>query len=404
MYKQRALFVLFLFSLLLNSCSSAPDPADQSERVQTKVVVAPDGSIHLKPEQIQANGIQTSEVTETDVAPSINATGRVKARAGGEAQVFSPFPGKLIADSARLPQPGDFVKQGQLIGEVEQQFVASERLQMTATTVQLEAAIEQAQQEVNLRQTEVNRAQQLYDGGAIPLKQLQSAQFDLKTATSKLDGAVRTKKQYEEAQSQSNAAARRAPITVPISGTVISVDLAGGQQVDPSKALLTVVDLNDVWIEAAVHENDLPHVRKATSAEIQAPGTHVVSGRLVTIGNLVDPDNRTVAVTFNVANPRSTFKIGMFVDVRIPTGPTARALTIPTSAVLPEQGANSVFVETQPGVYVRKPVMLGEHAGDAVVVAGGLTKGDRVVSTGAQMLRSESLKAQIPVEDVGEKR
>ena len=48
--------------------------------------------------------------------------------------------------------------------------------------------------------------------------------------------------------------------------------------------------------------------------------------------------------------------------------------------------------------------MPGERAADSVVIIGGLSKGDRVVSTGAQMLRSESLKAQIPVEDVGEKR
>jgi cobalt-zinc-cadmium efflux system membrane fusion protein len=318
--------------------------------------------------------------------------------------VFSPFPGKLIADSARLPKPGDFVKQGQLIGEVEQQFVASERLQMTATTVQLEASIEQAQQEVNLRQTEVNRAQQLYDGGAIPLRQLQSAQFDLKNASSRLEGAIRTKKQYDEAQSQSNGAARTAPITVPISGTVTSADLAAGQQVDPSKTLLTVVDLTDVWVEAAVHENDLPRVRHATSAEVHAPGAHAASGRLVTVGNVVDPENRTVPITFNVANSGDSLKIGMFVDVRIPTGPSAKALTIPASAILPEQGATSVFVETQPGVYVRKLLMLGERTGESVVITGGLSKGERVVSTGAQMLRSESLKAQIPVEDVGEKR
>jgi cobalt-zinc-cadmium efflux system membrane fusion protein len=404
MCKQRLLSVLFLFCVLLDGCRSAPDPADQSERVKTKVVVAPDGSIHLKPEQIQANRIQTSEVTETDVTPSIKAAGRVKARAGGEVQVFSPFPGKLIADSARLPRPGDFVKQGQLIGEVEQHFVASEKLQITATTVQLEAAIEQARQEVNLRQTEVDRAQQLYDGGAIALKQLQSAEFDLKNAASKLEGAIRTKQQYEVAQSPSNGAARRAPITVPISGTVTTMDLAGGQQVDPSKALITVIDLNDVWIEAAVHESDLPRVRHATSAEVQAPGTHALPGRLVTVGNVVDTENRTIPVTFNVANSHGTLKIGMFVDVRIPTGPAARALTIPESAILSEQGTTSVFVETQPGVYHRKPVMPGERAGDSVVVIGGLSKGERVVSTGAQMLRSESLKAQIPVEDVGEKR
>jgi RND family efflux transporter MFP subunit len=372
--------------------------------VQTKVVVAPDGSIHLKPEQIKANGIETSEVIERDVTPSINATGHVKARAGGEAQVFSPFPGKLITDSARLPRPGDFVRQGQLIGEVEQQFVASERLQMTATMVQLEASIELAQQEVNLRQTEANRAQQLYDGGAIPQKQLQSAQFDLKNAASKLEGAIRTKQQYEEARSQSNATARKAPITIPISGTITSVDLAAGQQVDPSKSLLTVIDLNDVWIEAAVHEKDLPRARHAASAEIQAAGTHAITGRLVTVGNVVDPENRTVPVTFNVANSGSALKIGMYVDVRIPTGPETKALTIPAAAVLPEQGATSVFVETQPGVYLKRVVTLGERAGSAAVVMSGLSKGERVVSTGAQMLRSESLKAQIPVEDVGEKR
>jgi cobalt-zinc-cadmium efflux system membrane fusion protein len=388
----------------LNGCSSTPDPADQSERVKTKVIVAPDGSIHLKPEQIKANGIETSEVLESAVTASITATGRVKARAGGEAQVFSPFPGKLIAESARLPRPGDFVRLGQIIGEVEQQFVASERLQMTATTVQLEAGIEQAQQEVNLRQTEVNRAQQLYDGGAIPLKQLQSAQFDLKTASSKLEAAVRTRKQYEEAQSQSNTSARKAPITIPISGTITSVDLAAGQQVDPSKSLLTVIDLNDVWIEAAVHENDLSRARHAKSAEVQAPGTHAITGRLVTVGNVVDAENRTVPVTFNVANSGGALKIGMYVDVRIPTGPEAKALTIPAAAVLPEQGSTSVFVETQPGVYLKRVVTLGERAGGAAVVMSGLSKGERVVSTGAQMLRSESLKAQIPVEDVGEKR
>jgi len=399
--------LIILLAVVLTSCQSdAERDREKAQQVSSKAAVSPDGSIHLKPEQIQINGIQVTEVAESDVTPSIIATGRVKPRAGGEAQVFSPFAGRLIADPARLPHPGDFVRQGQLVAEVEQQFMASERLQFNAATIQLQASIEQAQQEVDLRRTEVNRAQQLFDGGAIPLKQLQSAQFDLKSAESKLEGARKTKQEYESAQSQANAAPRKAPIVAPISGTVITVDVAAGQQVDPAKSLLTIVDMATVWVEAAVHEKDLASARNAKTADISTPdaaGKRFI-GKTVTIGNVVDPENRTVPVAFAVSNPDGIFKIGMFVQVRIPTGGRVQALLIPAAAVLSGQGASSVFVETEPGAYRRKVVTLGERVGDSVVVIDGLIKGEKVVSTGGQTLHSESLKSEIPVEDVGEKR
>src|SRR5207249_7297587 len=125
--------------------------------------------------------------------------------------------------------------------EVEQIFPASERLQVKTASLQLETEINQARQELDLRQRELDRARQLYDGGAIPQKQLQTAEFNIQQAQAKLDGAGRAKAEYDAAISQQSEQ-RRTAIHAPISGTVAAIDLVSGQQVDPSKSLMIIVD------------------------------------------------------------------------------------------------------------------------------------------------------------------
>jgi cobalt-zinc-cadmium efflux system membrane fusion protein len=388
-----------LVVLLLSGCTSAPGGSAEVSPKQTTPEPA-GGVIHLTPEEVQASGLESVEVVEKEVAPSLVATARVRTRAEGEAEVFSPFPGRLIGATA-LPRIGEAVTRGQHIADVEQQFAASEALQVATTVIELQSTIDQAQQEVDLKRTELDRARQLYDGGAIPLKQLQAAQVDLKQAETKLEGARRTKQQYDAAQSGANSKPRRAAILAPISGTVIAADAALGQQVDPSKSLLMIADLRTVWIEAAVHERDLPSLRAVKEAEIVVPGSpeNPLKARLVAAGNIVDPQNRTVPVTFSVENRDGLLKIDMFVEAHIPTGAAVNALLIPASAILSEAGSYSVYVETDRGVYQKKSIELGSREGEMVVVRSGLEKGDRVVSVGAQALLGESRKGEIPAED-----
>ena len=403
--RHRGMFVLLIIAIAFAGCQRKNAEREREAKPSEKKAAAtPEGQIRLKLEQVQASGLVSVDVVESDAPPVIAVLGRVRARAGGQAEVFSPFPGRLAGDR-RLPQVGDYVTQGQQIADVEQQFMASERLQFATTAIELQVSVEQAQQEVELRRTELNRARQLYEGGAISQKQAQIAGVELKQAEAKLEGARRSKQQYDAAVSAVDSAPRRAPIAAPISGTVVAADSTMGQQVDSSKPLLTIADLGTVWVEAAVHERDLLQIRDAKQAEIvipASPGRSFV-GRLVTIGNLVDPQNRTVPVTFSVENADRALKIGMFVEARIPTGPSAKALVIPSSAVISEGGVSLVYVESQPGVYQRKFVNLGSRTNDVVVVTSGLEKGDKVVTVGAQMLRSESMKGQIPVEEEEER-
>lgn len=401
MATRNVISVIFFLSLsvTLGACGREAERG-QKQGAEAKPSAAPDGSIRLTPEQARASGIQTIAVIVGEVAATTGAIGRVQARAGGEAQVFSPFAGRLIADPTRLPHIGSTIRRGQVIAEVEQTLPAAERTQFASQAAQLETEIVQARQEIILRQTELERAKQLYEGGAIPLKRLQTANFGLEQAQAKLDGATRAKAQVDAIISQQNAAPRRAPITAPISGTVVVADLAAGEQVEPSKSLLTIVDLSSVWVEIAVHESQLPSARRARQVEFTTPANpgRTYSGSLGSIGAVADSENRTVKVIYVAPNPDCSLKLGLTAEARIPTGPRAQAMLIPVSAVLYEEGETSVFVESEPGVFRRRRVTTGERSGERIVVSEGLNPGEKVVSSGAGLLRSETLKGQIRTE------
>jgi cobalt-zinc-cadmium efflux system membrane fusion protein len=399
--KRTLIFGAFLLalSLLVTACKSERGEREAGSSVQTKSVVAPDGSIHLTSEQVQANKIQTAAVVERELASTISAIGRVTARAGAEAQVFSPFVGRIIADPARVPHIGNVVRRGQAVAEVEQLVTAAEKVQYGAALAQLQSTIDQTRQEVAFREIELNRARRLYSGGAIALKQVQAAEFNLQQAQERLDGAKRQKVQYEVALSRQDGP-RRAPIIAPITGIVTVSELVAGELTDPSKSLLTIVDLSTVWVEAPIHESNLQSVRSARRAQITTPASpgRTYSGSLVTVGNVVDPTNRTVPVTFAVDNPDASLKIGMTAEARVPTGPTAKALLVPASAVLFEEGQSVVYVESEPNVFRRRAITTSERKEDLIVVTSGLNAGEKVVSVGGASLRSESLKGQIPTE------
>lgn len=411
MVSRSVISVVLVLSLSaeLTACQSEAE-RERAASAPAKTAAMPDGSIHLTPEKVRASGIQTALVEERELAPTINAIGRVAARAGGEAQVFSPFPGRLIADPARLPRVGTVVTKGDVIAEVEQIFTAAESAQIkaaaaqfAASSVQYQTAIEQAHQEADLRQIDFDRTKQLYESGVIALSQHQEAEFNLKQAQAKLAGAKLAKAEYESARKQQINAPRRIEILAPLAGTVVAADMTAGQQIDAAKSLITIADLSSVWVEAPIHESDLSAVHSAKRADITTPASpgRVYAGSVVTIDNVVDPANRTVPVTFAVANSDGRLKIGMTAEARIATGASSVVLLIPSSAVLYEEGQAFVYVETEPGVYYRRAITTGGRKDQNVVVTSGLNAGEKVVSVGGAALRSETFKGQIPTGEGG---
>jgi len=310
-----------------------------------------------------------------------------------------------LADPDRLPPLGAQVRANQTLADIEQIFAGSERVQLKTASLQLQTEIDQARQEADLRQKEFDRSRELYEGGAIALKEFQTAESNLKQAQAKVEGAQRAKAEYDRAGAQQSEQTRT-PIRAPISGTITSVDLIPGAQVETSKSLMTIVDTSTVWAEVAVHESDLTLIRRASTAEIVIPSdpSRSYRGRLVNIGITVDAQNRTIPVRFAVPNSDQNLKIEMAIEARIPTGSPQKTIVIPAAAILFDQGISSVFVEAQPGVFQRRVVTPGLRRGGNVAIVAGLSAGEKVVSVGAQSLNSEALKSLIPADEEGGKR
>ncbi len=395
------LLLVFSFAGCEGKGEKEREKAGGEKGAETPARVSANGSIQLSADQVRANGIQTAAPRKEMLAPAITVTGRVQAQPGREAEVFSPFAGRLIAAGSGPPRTGTAVKQGQVLAELEQHLTAPERTQYASQVTQLDAAATQAQQEVDLRRVELDRAKQLYDGGAIPLKQHQTAEFNLRQAESRLQSARTSGSDFRALLSAQGSGPRRISIVAPISGIVMTSNLTPGMQVDPAKSLMKIVDLSTVWVEAAVPEAQLGATRQSGGAEVTTPAVpgHIYQAALVTVGPAVDLASRTVPVIYSVTNRDAALKVDMTAEARIPTGPRAPALLVPASAVLYGAGQALVFVERAPGSYQRRTITTGESRGSEVVVHSGLNPGEKVVSAGAEALRSELLRGAIPTEE-----
>lgn len=198
----------------------------------------------------------------------------------------------------------------------------------------------------------------------------------------------------------------------PLPGTVMRTYVLAGAAVEPGTPLFEIADLSVVDVVAQVPERSLPLIREGARASVSIvafPGWHV-EGTVERLRGGLDPETRTMQAVIHVANRGGRLRPGMFASVRIEV-PHDQAdaqdretvLLIPRSAVVNDGEERIVFVEVGERTYERREVRVEPHAGGALGaeassqlrVREGLRAGDRVVSRGAFVLKSELGKASL---------
>ncbi len=111
-------------------------------------------------------------------------------------------------------------------------------------------------------------------------------------------------------------------------------------------------------------------------------------GRLISIGQSINPQTRTVPVIFEVPNPSNRLREGVFVEITLDTSGAAQVLTVPKNSIINEQGQTFAFVFDGGERFERRPVALGGEGQDYYEVRSGLVSGERVVTEGIYQLRS----------------
>ena len=176
-----------------------------------------------------------------------------------------------------------------------------------------------------------------------------------------------------------------ATIRSPIAGTVVERLISPGQLLEAGTTpCFTVADLSRVWVLGQLFGADVTAISTGDTAQVVTGiGSSSLSGKVDNISALVDPNTRSVQVRVVVDNPGNLLRKQMYVRVFIQAHQETTGLLIPVSAVLrDDENLTFVYVAQSDGSFARRHVTVGFRAGDRYEIDDGLHAGDQVVVAG----------------------
>ncbi|MGB2225533.1 MAG: efflux RND transporter periplasmic adaptor subunit [Polaribacter sp.] len=177
------------------------------------------------------------------------------------------------------------------------------------------------------------------------------------------------------------------PVYATISGTVSEKMVEVGQTVKAGQGLFKIADLNSLWAEFDVYENQISQIKTNQVIEIRTnalPGK-VIATKVSFIDPIVNSKTRTVTMRADIRNSNAEFKPGMFVSGTLTLETASETVMVPSSAILWTGKRSLAYVKTkadQP-VFEMRTIQIGKKIGDAYEVINGLQSGEEVVSNGA---------------------
>jgi HlyD family secretion protein len=346
--------------------------------------------------------------------------------------VLAPLAQAAIVPKVTAPvkkfyiQRGSRVKEGELLATLENSDLAAAAMDnkgsyeaakaafATATKAQVpedmqRAELDEAQAKANLdlNQSIVKSRKQLFAQGAIPGRDLDTAEAALVQAQAAYDSAskhlqsmqsVSREAALNSAQGQLTAAQGKyedaeaqlaySEIRSPIDGVVTDRPLFAGETPAPGAPLLTVMDTSSLLAKMHIAQSLAQQMKAGDDATLQVPGIDdPVPAKVSLISPALDPGSTTVEVWLKIDNKKGALKVGTPVQASITGKAVEKAMKVPASAILTAQdGSNSVMVVGSDGGAHRKPVKVGiEDAGDAQILS-GLSASDLVITGGAYAL------------------
>lgn len=193
-------------------------------------------------------------------------------------------------------------------------------------------------------------------------------------------------------------------VRAPLAGTVTAQDISVGTLVEPTRSLCTIADLSSLWVWCDLYEKDLAVLHGAISSgravkakvSVKAFEGTEFAGVVDLIGSTLDERARTVKVRIQVENQDGMLRPGMFAEARIAIGLGGRAVVVPRTAVLSDEGKSFVFRHLRDNLWIRQDIIvLGRAMEPFVEVLQGLQPGAAIVTGGAFMLKSDILREKM---------
>ncbi|WP_442783442.1 efflux RND transporter periplasmic adaptor subunit [Collimonas fungivorans] len=309
-------------------------------------------------------------VAALDAAHVLELPAQVEADPARTINILPPVAGKVLELKVGL---GDRVRKGQLLlvmtsGDFAQ---ASAELQKTRNALQLAKRALERQRGV----------QQAGAGAAKDLEQAESAYVQAQAEFASADTRLKS-------IGAAGSSGQRLNVVAPDAGSITELAVGAGQSANDTNAvLMTIANLEHVWITANVPENMLSSIRKGQAASISLPAYpgERFQGKVSFISDVLQADTRRALVRISVPNGDGRFKPNMFANVSFAVAQAA-APSVPPSALLMNNENTTVFVEVAPWTFVRRTIETGNQEDGSVRIESGLQVGERVVTKGGVLL------------------
>jgi cobalt-zinc-cadmium efflux system membrane fusion protein len=246
---------------------------------------------------------------------------------------------------------------------------------------------EKARSALKLAKQTLDRLMVLEKTSAIAIRDREQAQSDFAQAQSELERSDARLRAIGAPMNQPGNT-RLLKVNAPVSGSVISLSVAPGAYVnDPTSAMMTIANLDTVWVTANVPEKDVSFVFPGQTVKVvlASYADKVLTGAVLFVSDVIEPDTRRNKVRIAFENPDKAFRPNMFANVTF-VAPSAMQVMVPNAALLMTNDRTSVFVEVDSWAFERRNVEIAYQEGTTTAMKSGLQPGDRVVVKGAVRL------------------
>lgn len=269
-----------------------------------------------------------------------------------------------------LVDEGDYVRQGQLLLQMNDSLLVAQLRQRQASLASARAVFAQAT-------ADLARAQDLKARGY-----LAQAALDAKIAAQQ--SAAANVELAQAAVSETGARLAQASVRAPVSGLIAQRSVVPGQIVTAGATLFRVVRDGRLELNAQVPESELSAVRAGQPAVVSTSEVGQTSATVRIVTPQIDPQTRVGLARVALAN-RGAFRPGMFAKAVINVG-AQPAVLVPQSTILYRDNLAGLYVIDANSLAHFRPVTTGARSGDDIEIRAGLRAGERVAVQGAGFL------------------
>jgi len=353
--------------------------------------------VRLSPDALKLAKIEVAQVEQHPFEQTLDVTGRLALNEDTAARVGTLVTGRVTRVLATV---GDRVKKGQPLIYIH----SHELLVARSDEAKARAAVTEKEKALAYSRAERDRAERLLEAKAVSSRDFARASADVTAAESELQQARAEHQraaEWLEHLTVPHDSHDDVVIVAPSPGVVLKRLVTVGTVIAENTDVMWIGNLETLWALAEVPESQAAFIRIGAPVDIRVPAFEnaIFSGTIVHIGEMLEPETRTVQVRCLVRNRNGALRPEMY--SRISLSGTARdnVIAVPSSAISEIQGEKIVFLALEDGQFEKAIVRTGREKDGKVEITSGLREGQRIVTSGTFFIKSEFLRSSMADEE-----